>query len=484
MSNPTTPFSWQMPQSTDLVTDLPADFEVFGQAVATSMADLLGGTTGQVLSKTTNADMDFTWITNDVGDITAVTAGTGISGGGTSGAVTITNSMATEITAKGDLIAGTGSATFDNLAAGANGQVLTADSTAATGLAWATASTAATSLGYAAGKNAIINGDFYINQRAFTSVTASGTYTFDRWKSTIVAGGGTTTITPQTFTPGTAPVAGYEGRNFLQMVTASQTTSAALSAIGQGIENVRNFADQTVTISFWAKASSGTPNVKPYVIQDFGTGGSPSGQVYTAATKQTITTSWARYSFNISVPSISGKTIGTDTNSSSIFAQICVSSGTDYAVLSDVGIQNNTFQIWGVQVEAGSTATAFQTATGTIQGELAACQRYYNRYTAPQAYSHLAQGWAISTDNMTAWFYLPVEMRTVPTAIDYASVNMGDGVNAQITPSTITFTADNNNTKAIACTGTKSAGGMTQYRGYQFLAAGTTAAYIGFSAEL
>ena len=61
MSNPTTPFSWQMPTNTDLVTDLPADFEVFGQAVATSMADLLGGTTGQILTKTTNTDMDFTW---------------------------------------------------------------------------------------------------------------------------------------------------------------------------------------------------------------------------------------------------------------------------------------------------------------------------------------------------------------------------------------------------------------------------------------
>ena len=78
-----------MPQSTDLVTDLPADFEVFGQAVATSMADLLGGTTGQVLSKTTGTDMDFTWVTAQVGDITGVTAGTGISGGGTSGTVTV-----------------------------------------------------------------------------------------------------------------------------------------------------------------------------------------------------------------------------------------------------------------------------------------------------------------------------------------------------------------------------------------------------------
>ena len=67
MSNPTTPFGWQMPTNTDLVTDLPADFEVFGQAVATSMQDLLGGTTGQVLKKNTNADMDFVWSADAAG---------------------------------------------------------------------------------------------------------------------------------------------------------------------------------------------------------------------------------------------------------------------------------------------------------------------------------------------------------------------------------------------------------------------------------
>ena len=79
------------------------------------------------------------WIAAPIGDITGVTAGTGISGGGTSGTVTITNSMATEIAAKGDLIVGTGAATFDNLAVGTNGQVLTADSTVSpTGLKWAT----------------------------------------------------------------------------------------------------------------------------------------------------------------------------------------------------------------------------------------------------------------------------------------------------------------------------------------------------------
>ena len=89
MTNPTSNFGWQMPTPTDLVTDLPADFEVFGQAVDTDFADLLGGTTGQILSKTSNTDLDFTWITNDVGDITAVNVTSPITGGGSSGAVTI-----------------------------------------------------------------------------------------------------------------------------------------------------------------------------------------------------------------------------------------------------------------------------------------------------------------------------------------------------------------------------------------------------------
>jgi hypothetical protein len=185
MSNPTTPFGWQMPTATDLVTDLPADFEVFGQAVATSMADLLGGTSGQILAKNSNTDMDFVWIANDQGDITGVTATSPLTGGGTSGAITIGIQDATTsvkgsvqlsdststtssvlastptatksaydlantanttadaaiakaiVDAKGDLIGATAADTPARLAVGTNGQVLTADSTAATGLKYA-----------------------------------------------------------------------------------------------------------------------------------------------------------------------------------------------------------------------------------------------------------------------------------------------------------------------------------------------------------
>jgi len=118
MTNPTSNFGWQMPTASDLVTDLPADFEVFGQAVDTSLADLKGGTTGQVLSKTSGTDMDFTWVTTD--DANA-----------------IQNSI---VDAKGDLIAASANDTPARLAVGNNGETLVADSSTATGLKWNTGS--------------------------------------------------------------------------------------------------------------------------------------------------------------------------------------------------------------------------------------------------------------------------------------------------------------------------------------------------------
>ena len=336
-----------------------------------------------------------------------------------------------------------------------------------------------------AGKNKIINGDFTINQRNFTSITANTTFGFDRFRLG-VAGGGTTTWTPQTFTPGTAPVAGYEATNFARLVTTSQTAVGDRSQLIQSIENVRTFAGQTATVSFWAKAATGTPSISVEFLQSFGTGGSPSASVTSiGAVKIPITTSWARYSTTINVPSISGKTLGTDANTSSIQLSLWVSAGSDFnARTGSLGNQNNTFDIWGVQAEYGSKATPFQTASGgSIQSELAMCQRYYFR-TTPTAGTQYGLGYIDTTTTAILSYWLPVAMRIAPTALetsgtasDYTVRTIGGGVTAAtVVPAFGNSTFTN---AAITFTSTGlTAGQPTNGR------AANTSAYLGWSAEL
>jgi len=179
-----------------------------------------------------------------------------------------------------------------------------------------------------AGKNKIINGDFKINQRNFTSNTTALAFNFDRWFQNNT--GGTVTCTPQTFTPGAAPVAGYEGSTFLRCDVTGQSAAGDRAEVRQKIESVRTFAGQTVTVSFWAKSDSGTPSLTVELLQNFGSGGSPSAEVQAIGiVKQAITTSWARYTATISVPSISGKTLGT-THDGSLLINVWLSAGSNF----------------------------------------------------------------------------------------------------------------------------------------------------------
>ena len=270
---------------------------------------------------------------------------------------------------------------------------------------------------FVAGKNKIINGDFAINQRVFTSNTTTGAYGFDRFKQANV--GGTFTVTPQTFTLGTAPVSGYEAKNFCRLVTATQSAAGDYAALEQMVESVRTFAGQTVTFSVWAKASTGTPNIGFSVVQNFGTGGSPSANVITSGGTTAISTTWTRYSFTITVPSISGKTIGSNTDDK-LQVDLWTSVGTTISGLGypAVGIQNVTIDTWGWQLEAGSVATPFTTATGTIAGELALCQRYcyviQGNTTNP---SSLGTSYWNGTTAVVGFITSKAKMRTTPTLI-------------------------------------------------------------------
>jgi hypothetical protein len=116
MATTTTNFGWDIPQSTDLVKDGATAIAALGQDIDTALVDLKGGTTGQVLAKASNTDLDYSWVTQD--DANAI--------------------QNTQLTAKGALISAVSAGTPATLTVGTNNQVLTADSTTATGLKWAT----------------------------------------------------------------------------------------------------------------------------------------------------------------------------------------------------------------------------------------------------------------------------------------------------------------------------------------------------------
>ena len=310
-----------------------------------------------------------------------------------------------------------------------------------------------------AGKNKIINGDFGIWQRG-TSLATYG-YLADRFYGDTNA---TVTQSRQTFTPGTAPVAGYEGSFFYRLAKSSGGSYVSLQ---QKIEDVRTFAGQTITLSFWAKIDSGTQSVGTAFEQNFGSGGS-SG-VYTYGSNVTLTTTWTRYSVTVTLPSIAGKTIGT----SSFLNVLSLNLSSSAAI---------TFDYWGVQLEAGSVATAFQTATGTIQGELAACQRYYYRSTssAGSQTSTGISGITNSTTNLVGYFNPPVPMRVTPTAVEFSSIGTqttGSGLTAISAVAIVN--ESNNNSVSLNLT---SSGFTANLFG---LVRGTTGTgYIGLSAEL
>ena len=417
-----------MPTSTSLVTNLPADFNTFGQAVDTSMAQLKGGTTGQVLSKTSATDMAFTWVTP---------------------------TDQTPLTTKGDLFTFT---TVDaRLAVGNNGETLVADSSTTTGLRYQS--------NYASGLNKLLNSDFSIWQRGTSTNAGANTHTFvsDRWQC-FQNGSGTCTVAQQSFTVGQTDVP--NNPTYFIRVTGGTGTSY-VSDLVQYVENVSTFAGQTVTVSFYAKASS-SQTIGVILAQNFGSGGSTQVDTSVTLSASTLTTSWVRYTGTVTLPSITGKTVGTGNYLGVRIRNSSTSNGT-------------TWDLSNVKIEAGSVATAFQTATGTIQGELAACQRYYYRFGGSYVYEVFGFGSGASATAVYAYVKNPVTFRVAPTSVDYANLSIQDGAGGNVTFTTLTNSGAAKDTQLIQASG---ATGLTQYRPYFINANNSTSAYLGFSAEL
>ena len=268
---------------------------------------------------------------------------------------------------------------------------------------------------FLAGKNKIINGDFGIWQRGTSFSNPVGVYTSDRWLIEYDASGSTTkSVTQRTFTPGTAPVTGYEGTYYAEFACTVAGSGGTYNLFEQRIEDVRVFAGQTITYSFWAKAAANTTIPSVQIRQNFGSGGSASVDT-TINSSLAVTTAWQRFTGTVTVPSVSGQTIGT--GSYLRFAIFCPINAT------------YTLNFWGVQLEAGSVATPFTTATGTIQGELAACQRYYAKsYDQADAPGASSSGNAIyfylgasTTASIGSSPRFPVAMRIGPTVTIYST---------------------------------------------------------------
>ena len=221
-------------------------------------------------------------------------------------------------------------------------------------------------------RNRIINGNFDIWQRG-TSFTASN-YGADRWIHGRL--GTTHTVSRQSFALGQTNVPN-EPTYFCRTIVSSVAGSGNFSALIQRIEGVRSFAGQQVTVSFWAKADA-SKSISVDFLQYFGTGGSPTPSLDVGAigaTKIAIGTTWQKITITASIPSISGKTIGTNNNDALDFYIWFDASSVDDARTVSLGHQSGTFDIAQVQIERGPVATPFeQRPIGT---ELALCQRYY-----------------------------------------------------------------------------------------------------------
>jgi hypothetical protein len=369
------------------------------------------------------------------------------------------------LTAKGDLFTfSTGSA---KLAVGNSGDTLVADSAATTGLNYIPLNNA--------GKNGIINGGFDVWQRGTSiSISASSNkYTADRWLCDANASQALTVSRQATADTTNLPFIQY----CLRVQRDSGQTGTGNISPGTPFEtsNTIPYAGKTVTFSFYARKgadySAASSALGFYIYTGTGTDQNPysgfTGGAQVMNSTATLTTTWQRFTASVTLA-----TSVTQISPFFTFTPVGTASTNDY------------FEVTGVQLEVGSVATTFSRNAGTIQGELAACQRYYYRSSAgTNNNAFLALGFITSTTtNARVGFVLPSTMRTNPTSVDFSTLRILDSSFASATVNSITLLSPEQGQNA-AFLELALSGGLTANRNV-WLSCNGSGGYVGVSAEL
>jgi hypothetical protein len=393
MATTTPNFGWAVPTSTDLVKDGAVAIETLGDSIDASLVDLKGGTTGQVLAKASNTDMDFAWTT-----------------AGGSGSTNV------------------------------------------------------------AGKNGVLNSNLSIWQRGTSFTGNTSGYCADRWKM-FHAGTGSTYSRQTTSDTTNLPFIQYALR--LQRNVSSTDTNIIYTFQDFESVNSTQYAGKTVSFSFYARRGanfSATSNLITVNVFS-GTGidqtlsTAYSGQTSVILAAATLTTTWQRFTYSGTVAS----------NATQVGVRF------DFAPTGTAGAAD-FFEVTGVQLEIASAASAYSPNAATFQGELAACQRYYQRIGGNSAYEGIVVG--IGASSTLARFLVPlkVTMRVAPTSVETNAIAVWDTATVVAATGATLSTAENG--PNFLSVFTSHASGITQFRPYFLLMNNSTSAYLGINAEL
>ena len=332
-----------------------------------------------------------------------------------------------------------------------------------------------TSAGGVSSGNAVINGGFDIWQRGTSGLTIGNSLTnafsADRWSSYRAANHTAISVSRQS----ASGVPGAPSLARIQRTAANSSTETIV--FGQTIEiaNAATFAGQSVTFSYYLRAGANYSASGSSILAKWksGTGSTDLNGIYNAYpgtvdanATHVLSSSFQRFSQTILVPSNA--------------TQIAISF--EFTPTGTAGAAD-FFEITGVQIEAGSVATPFRRNANSLQGELAACQRYYFRNTATSLFSVFGQGRAQSTTSSRQLVNLPVTMRVQPTSVDFSTLRLSDGAAGNPTVTALTIQSDTSHNQTMTVTADV-ASGLTANQNFYLYANNSTSAFIGFSAEL